>query len=156
MQYSRSIFRLSPWVALAAMLIVAGCGGGGDSSSSAAGSSSSASTVDQQPSGSGNKTPVTAPAPLPTPATASATLSWIAPTTNTNGSALTNLGGFKIYYGAAPNQLTSTIALSNPGVATYVIDGLPVGTTYYFAITAVTTAGIESAESPVVSKTISS
>jgi hypothetical protein len=36
----------------------------------------------------------------------SATLRWITPTTNTDGTALTNLGGFRIYYGTSSNNLT--------------------------------------------------
>jgi hypothetical protein len=36
-----------------------------------------------------------------------------------------------------------------------VIEGLGVGTTYYFAVTAVTTGGVEGVESAVVSKRIS-
>ena len=58
---------------------------------------------------------------------------------NTNGSALTDLGGFKISYGTALTQLTNTIALTNPGLLTYVVIELPIGTTYYFAVIAVTT-----------------
>ena len=87
--------------------------------------------------------------------TSSASLDWAAPTTNTNGSALTNLGGYKIYYGTSSSRLSSTITISNPGLLTYVVDGLPIGTTYYFAIVAVTTGGVESTDSAVVSMQIS-
>jgi hypothetical protein len=92
---------------------------------------------------------------LPTASTGNATLSWSAPSENTNGSALTDLGGFKIYYGTAPTQLTSSIALTNPGLLTYVLTELPIGTTYYFDVIAVTTTGVESAPSQTVSSTIS-
>jgi fibronectin type III domain protein len=92
---------------------------------------------------------------LPTPATGNATLSWSAPSENTNGSALTDLGGFKVQYGTEPTQLTNSIALTNPGLLTYVLTELPIGTTYYFAVVAVTTAGVESAPSQTVSSTIS-
>jgi hypothetical protein len=92
---------------------------------------------------------------LPTASTGNATLSWSAPSENTNGSALTDLGGFKIHYGTAPTELTNTIALTNPGLLTYVLTELPTGTTYYFAVIAVTTSGVESAPSPVVSTRIS-
>jgi fibronectin type III domain protein len=83
-----------------------------------------------------------------------ATLSWSAPSQNTNGSALTDLGGFKISYGTAPTQLTNTIALTNPDLLTYVVTELPIGTTYYFAVIAVTTTGVESDLSQIVSTTI--
>jgi hypothetical protein len=55
--------------------------------------------------------------PLPSPYTGNATLSWTAPSENSDGSALTDLGGFKIYYGGALTQLTNSITLTNPGLA---------------------------------------
>jgi hypothetical protein len=83
----------------------------------------------------------------------SATLSWEAPTTTTNGSALTDLSGYRIYYGLDAQDLSETINLATVGMQTYVIDNLASGT-WYFAIKAVTSTGIESALSNVVSKTI--
>jgi hypothetical protein len=68
---------------------------------------------------------------------------------------LTDLGGFKIAYGTEPTQLANTIALTNPGLLTYVVTALPIGTTYYFAVLAVTTSGVESAPSQTVSSKIS-
>jgi hypothetical protein len=38
------------------------------------------------------------------------------------------------------NQLNETIEVSNPGVLTYVVEGLPPGT-YYFAVTAFNATG---------------
>jgi uncharacterized lipoprotein NlpE involved in copper resistance len=83
-----------------------------------------------------------------------ATLSWEAPTTTTTGSALTDLAGYRIYYGINASDLSQTVQLNSIGVQTYLIDNLGQGT-WYFAIKAVTTAGVESALSDVVSKTIS-
>ena len=82
-----------------------------------------------------------------------ATLSWEAPTTNTNGSALTDLAGYRIYYGPSRSDLNETVGLNTTGLQTYVIENLAPGT-WYFAIKAVTNNGIESALSQVVSKTI--
>jgi uncharacterized lipoprotein NlpE involved in copper resistance len=82
-----------------------------------------------------------------------ATLSWEAPTTTTSGSALTDLAGYRIYYGISASDLSQSIQLNTVGVQTYVIDNLGQGT-WYFAIKAVTTVGVESALSDVVSKTI--
>jgi uncharacterized lipoprotein NlpE involved in copper resistance len=82
-----------------------------------------------------------------------ATLSWEAPTTTTSGSALTNLAGYRIYYGISASDLSQSVQLNNVGVQTYVIDNLGQGT-WYFAIRAVTSAGVESALSDIVSKTI--
>jgi hypothetical protein len=80
-----------------------------------------------------------------------ATLSWNAPATNTDGTALTDLAGYKIHYGTSPGNYTTTI---NAGtVTTYVISNLAPGT-YYFAVTAYNTSGSESGYSNEASKTI--
>jgi hypothetical protein len=89
-----------------------------------------------------------------TVSTGSATLSWLPPTENTDGSVLTDLAGYKIYYGTSVGNYTSVITINNPGVATYVVDNLPGGNTYYFVITSVTTGGLESGYSTVGSKLI--
>ena len=83
-----------------------------------------------------------------------ATLSWEAPTTTTTGAALTDLSGYHIYYGVDQNNLSESVSLNGIGIQTYVIDNLGEGT-WYFAIKAVTAAGVESPLSDVVSKTIS-
>ena len=83
----------------------------------------------------------------------SATLSWVAPTQNTDGTALTNLAGYRIAYGTSASALNQTIELSNPSLTTYVVDDLAPGT-WYFAVKAYTSAGAESALSNVASKTI--
>jgi hypothetical protein len=84
---------------------------------------------------------------------ASATLSWEAPTTNTNGTALTDLAGYRIYYGSSATDLSKNVQLHGVGVQTYVFDNLQAGT-WYFAVMAVTSAGVESALSNRVSATI--
>jgi Fibronectin type III domain len=83
-----------------------------------------------------------------------ATLSWEAPTTDTNGAPLSNLAGYRIYYGTDATNLTQTVQLMSVGVQTYVIDNLAPGT-WYFAIKAVSATGAESVLSDIVSKTIS-
>ena len=93
-----------------------------------------------------------APAPSGTSGTGTATLSWEAPTTNTDGSALIDLSGYRIYYGMSSADLSQTVQLGL-GTQTYVIENLGTGT-WYFAIRAVTNTGLESALSQVVSKTI--
>jgi hypothetical protein len=85
--------------------------------------------------------------------TGMATLSWQAPTTNTDGAALTDLAGYRIYYGMNADDLTQTVQLTGLGLQTYVIEDLGLGT-WYFAVKAVTVTGAESALSDVVSKTI--
>lgn len=85
----------------------------------------------------------------------SAVLSWEAPTTNTNGSALTDLAGYRIYYGENPSKLSESVQIKTIGVQTFEIDNLSAGT-WYFAIMAVTSAGTESHLSNVVSLSIGS
>ena len=85
--------------------------------------------------------------------TGSATLSWAPPSVRTDGSPLTNLAGFRIYYGNASGVYTTSISVPNPGVTTYVVADLPAGQ-YYFVATAYDTTGAESSYSPVASKTI--
>jgi hypothetical protein len=98
--------------------------------------------------------PDPAPAPAPAPGTGSAvTLLWQAPLENSNGSTLTNLSGYKIYYGAAPGNYSNAIPVANAGLTTYVVDNLPPGK-YYFAVTAYNSAGEESSFSPEVATTV--
>ena len=85
--------------------------------------------------------------------TGSATLSWTLPTTRTDGSALTNLAGFRIYYGNSPGSYPTMISVGNPTLTTYVVTNLISGT-YYFVATAVDSAGVESAYTNPVSTTI--
>ena len=94
---------------------------------------------------------ITVVKPRPESADASAvTVSWEAPSDNTNGSVLTNLSGYKIYYGEASRDYSSTIKVSNPGLTTYVVENLPAGK-YYFAVTAYNALGEESDFSPELS-----
>ena len=89
-----------------------------------------------------------------TTTTGTATLSWTAPTTNTDGSILNDLAGYHIHYGTSASALTQTIDVSGGGTTSYVVTGLPSGYTYYFSISAYSSAGTESANTSVVSKTI--
>jgi hypothetical protein len=87
------------------------------------------------------------------PATGSATLNWSAPTENTNGTPLTNLAGFHIYYGTSPSTLNNTAQIASAGETSYTIENLAAGT-WYFSINAYSSAGVESAVSNIASKTI--
>ena len=85
--------------------------------------------------------------------TGSATLTWAIPTTRADGSALTNLAGFHIYYGTTPGSYATAITVANATVSTYVVSNLPSGT-YYFVATAYDATGLESAYTTSASKTI--
>jgi hypothetical protein len=85
--------------------------------------------------------------------TNTAKLSWTPPTRNTDGSALTDLKGYKAYFGQAPGQYTKSVDVNDPAATSLQIDNLASGT-WYFAMKAVDTAGNESAFSNEASKTI--
>ena len=87
------------------------------------------------------------------PASGNATLTWAAPTQNTNGTPLTNLAGYHIYYGTSAGNLNQSVQIANPGLTSYVLNSLPAGT-WYFSINDYTTAGVESAVSNIVSTTV--
>lgn len=86
-------------------------------------------------------------------ATGSATLSWTPPTQNTDGTPLTNLAGYRIYWGTSQGNYPSSVTLSNPGLTMYVVENLVPGT-YYFTATALNASGVESGFSATASKTI--
>jgi hypothetical protein len=86
-------------------------------------------------------------------ASGSAVLSWNPPVTNTDGSALVNLAGYKIDYGTTAGSLTHTVTISDPTATSYMVQGLGSGT-WYFAVSDFTSSGTVSTLSTVVSKAI--
>ena len=74
---------------------------------------------------------------------ASVTLSWTPPTENEDGSALTDLAGYNIYYGDSAGTYPNWIRIDNPGMSTYVVGNLT-PKTYYFVATSLNSMGIES------------
>lgn len=87
-------------------------------------------------------------------AVGSATLSWTPPTANSDGSALTNLSGYRVHYGRSPTQLSQTIEITNSSLSTYVVENLSSGT-WYFSLVSVTSGGMTSILSNVATITIS-
>ena len=83
----------------------------------------------------------------------SATLSWTQAMQNTNGTALTDLAGYRIYYGTSAGNLNQVIQLPGTALTTYVLSSLS-SATWYFGMTAYDSAGAESALSNLGSKTI--
>jgi hypothetical protein len=81
------------------------------------------------------------------------TLNWIAPTENSDGSALMDLSGYKIYYRKNSGSYDQQIQIDNPSVTTYVVEQLSPAT-YYFAATAFNSSGVESSFSGEVAKTV--
>ena len=104
-----------------------------------------------------------APAPAPTPpastsppatvpVTSTVTLSWTAPTTNADGSALTDLKSYTVYQGPTPASMVKVGTVMAPATS-YITPSLQPGT-YYFTVSATNAAGIEGGKSAVVSTTI--
>ena len=80
--------------------------------------------------------------------------SWTAPTTNTDGSPLTDLASYRVYYGpsSSPYPGSSFFQVASPTpsppsnqTVTFRLTGLATGTLYYASVTAVDTSGSESA-----------
>jgi hypothetical protein len=85
--------------------------------------------------------------------TGSVTLSWTAPTRNTDGTALTNLAGYRVHYGTSAGNYTHTVQLPNKSLTSVVIEDLT-SARWYFAVRAYNTSGVESTFSGSVSKLI--
>jgi Divergent InlB B-repeat domain/Cep192 domain 4 len=80
--------------------------------------------------------------------------SWIAPTTNTDGSALTDLASYRVYYSTSASPCfgptffsvaSSTTTPSPNQTVNFRLTGLTTGSTYSVAVTALDTSGHESA-----------
>jgi hypothetical protein len=84
---------------------------------------------------------------------ASTTLSWTAPTMNSDGTVLTDLAGYTIYYGTSSRNYTNEIRIDNPGMTMFVVDGLAPAT-YFFAAKAFNASGVESDFSAEASATL--
>lgn len=83
----------------------------------------------------------------------SATVSWSPPTQNTDGTPLTNLAGYKVYWGTIEGTYPNSVTLNNPGLSSYVVEQLTPAT-WYFVLTAVNAAGVESDRSSAGSKRV--
>jgi hypothetical protein len=85
-------------------------------------------------------------------AAGTAKLTWQQPTTNEDGTPLTDFAGYKIYYGTSSGVYTNKIDVGK--VQTYQMQSLADGVTYYFNVTAYNTGLLESGYATEVSMTI--
>lgn len=131
---------------IAFTMLLSACGGGSDGSSAA-------TTTGTSSTASGNTSTATAPAVTQTATANSVAISWTPPTQNVDGSVLSDLDAYKIYYGTSPDNLSDSIRVE-ANVTSYMMSGLISGTTYYFAITSLNTVGTESDLSNVASKSV--
>jgi hypothetical protein len=85
--------------------------------------------------------------------TGTATLEWLQPSSNEDGSALTDLAGYKVYYGRQAYTFEQVVDVRGAAVSKAEIQNLAHGT-WYFAIASYNAAGVECARSGVVSTTL--
>lgn len=83
-----------------------------------------------------------------------ATVSWDIPTTNADGSNMTDLDGFYVHYGQVSGTYTRTEPVADETATSVVIVDLEPGT-WFFVVTAYDLTGNESAPSLQVSKVVS-
>ena len=70
-------------------------------------------------------------------------LTWVAPTQNVDGSILSDLAGYKLYFGRVGGSLTETREISDANATSYILRGMDPGD-WLFMMTAVNDAGQES------------
>ncbi len=87
------------------------------------------------------------------PVSGNAALSWVPPTSNVDGTPITNLAGYRIAYGQYASNLTQSLDIPSPGITSALIENLAAGT-WYFAVKAYTTANVESDLSNLAQKTV--
>jgi Putative Ig domain len=80
---------------------------------------------------------------------ANVTLSWSSPTLNTNGTTVTDLSGYRIYYGSKATQLNQVVTVEGAEVTEYAFRELSAGT-WYFAVAAYNNEKVESGLSAVL------
>jgi len=85
--------------------------------------------------------------------TGTATLTWSSPTMNADGTALTSLAGFKVYYGTSATNLSQSVQVPGSSATGTTITALASGT-WYFAVTSYGTDGSEGTKSSAVSKVV--
>ena len=82
-----------------------------------------------------------------------ALVTWTAPAQNTDNSPLTDLAGFKVYYGIFPGEYGTPEIINNPGASSFLVENLGVAD-WFFTVTAFNSMGIESSYSQEVHKQI--
>lgn len=83
----------------------------------------------------------------------SVTLNWTAPTENDDGSPLTDLAGYKVYWGTSSGNYSNSVTINNPSVTTYIVENLSPGT-YEFVATSLNSSGVESIYSGSVTEVV--
>jgi len=87
------------------------------------------------------------------PTRSTVTVRWVAPTTNVDGTPITDLQGFRVFYGTASGQYSQSVYIASSTITSAVIEELTPAT-WYFAVKAISGSGVESAYSSEASKTL--
>nr|AFI78773.1 secreted protein [uncultured bacterium ws198A12] len=87
------------------------------------------------------------------PVAGSVTLSWAAPTRNEDGTTLTDLAGYKLYWGTTSGSYPNSVTINDKDATTFVVDNLSPGT-YEFVATSFNTSGVESRYSAPATKVV--
>lgn len=81
-----------------------------------------------------------------------ANICWTPPTKNTDGSALTDLAGYRVYYGSSAATLDKVVQVPNPAATCQVITNLLDGSTWHFGVRAYNSKGVDSGLSNIPTK----
>lgn len=136
-----NIYKTQILAILVLLLTLSGCGGGGGGGSSVSSNIDSGGSTSSGIGDLGLGDTGSGDSPSDTPATGSVTLSWEAPASNSDGSALNDLAGYKIYYGSSSSNYTNSVDVGNYTSAS--ISSLSSGS-WCFATTAYDSSGNES------------
>lgn len=85
--------------------------------------------------------------------TSPVTLEWAPPTTNSDGSPLTDLAGYRLRYGTSASSLDRSVDIPNGGLTSYVVEGLAPGV-WYFVLRAYNRRGAEGLPSNLTSTAV--
>ncbi|MEL6215679.1 MAG: hypothetical protein AAFQ99_08385 [Pseudomonadota bacterium] len=122
-------------VALLSVMLAA-CGGGGG------GNPDSRTVSTGSPSGSGG---------TPPPTSGNIEVAWTPPTAKVDGTALTDLAGYRFYLGRESGRYSQMVSVNNPGLSRMVLENLE-GGTWFVAMTSMRLNGVESDLSNEVAK----
>jgi hypothetical protein len=85
--------------------------------------------------------------------TGQVTIGWDPPTDNVDGSPLTDLAGYRVYFGRSPELLSGRLEIANAGATMAVIDNLAPAT-WYFSVAAYTSGNVEGERSTPASRLV--
>ena len=91
--------------------------------------------------------------PAPEPGTGVASLQWEMPPSKVSGEPLDDLAGYRILYGHSSSDLDRSVMIPDPAITSYQFTTLTPGT-WYFAVVAVSSNGLEGPPTTFASKSI--